>query len=45
MVARLKEANANVTYTRLDGAGHNAWEYAYNEELLQWLLSKKKQKK
>lgn len=42
MVAKLKEAGADVTYTRLDGVGHNAWDYAYNEELLEWLLSKKR---
>ena len=30
------------TDTRLDGVGHNAWDYAYNEELLEWLLSKKR---
>lgn len=42
MVAKLKEAGADVTYTRLDGVGHNVWEYAYNKELIEWLLNKKK---
>ncbi len=45
MVAKLKETNTDVSYTRLDGVGHNAWVYAYNEQLLEWLLSKKKEKK
>ncbi|MBQ3554405.1 MAG: prolyl oligopeptidase family serine peptidase [Clostridia bacterium] len=43
MVARLKELGRDVTYTRLAGVGHNAWDYAYNKELLDWLLSKKRQ--
>lgn len=43
MVSSLKEENADVLYTRLDGVGHNVWENAYNRELLEWLLSKKKQ--
>ena len=42
MVAKLKALNADVTYTRLEGVGHNAWEKAYSAELLDWLLSKKK---
>ncbi|MBR2338160.1 MAG: prolyl oligopeptidase family serine peptidase [Clostridia bacterium] len=42
MVESLQRAGAEVTYTRLEGVGHNAWEYAYNEELLTWLLSKRK---
>ncbi len=31
-------AGRDVTYTRLDGVQHNAWDYAYNEKLLTWLL-------
>lgn len=42
MVAKLKEINADVTYTRIDGVGHDVWEYAYNRELIEWLLSKKR---
>ncbi|MBQ2839936.1 MAG: prolyl oligopeptidase family serine peptidase [Oscillospiraceae bacterium] len=42
MVAKLKELNADVTYTRIDGVGHNVWENAYNEKLFEWLLSKKR---
>lgn len=42
MVDKLKELNADVKYTRLDGVGHNVWEYAYNKELIEWFLSKKR---
>ncbi len=42
MVEALKRTNADVTYTRLEGVGHNAWDYAYNKELMEWFLSKKK---
>lgn len=42
MVKALKNYEKDVTYTRLDGVGHDAWNYAYNQELLDWLLSKKK---
>lgn len=42
MIAKLKGINADVTYTRIDGVGHDVWEYAYNRELLEWLLSKKR---
>ncbi len=44
MVSKLKELNHDVTYTRIDGVGHNVWENAYNNELLEWLLSKKRTK-
>lgn len=42
MVAALKAANADVTYTRLDGVGHDVWEHTYDETLLDWFLSKKR---
>lgn len=42
MVAKLKELNCDVTYQRMEGVEHNVWEYAYNEKLLDWLLSKKR---
>lgn len=42
MISRLKEENADVLYTRLDGVGHNVWENAYTKELIEWLLSKTK---
>ena len=43
MVERLRKHHLNVRYTRLDAVGHNVWLNAYNEELLNWLLSQKKQ--
>ena len=42
MVANLRRYNDDVTYTRMDGVGHGVWEYAYIEETLAWILSKKK---
>ena len=42
MVESLKKCGADVTYTRFDGVGHNAWEPAYTDELINWLLSKKR---
>lgn len=42
MVFKLKELGADITYTRIDGVGHNVWEYAYNKELMEWLLGKKR---
>ena len=42
MVEKLTEAGADVTYSRIDGVGHDVWEYAYNEELIKWLMSKKR---
>ena len=42
MVNALRAGGADVTYTRLEGVGHNAWDYAYNRELVEWFLSKKK---
>ena len=42
MVSALKAHGADVTYTRMDGVEHNVWQYAYNEQLFNWLLSKKK---
>lgn len=43
MVTALRKRGADVTYTLLEGVDHNAWDYAYNDALLSWLLSKKKQ--
>jgi predicted peptidase len=42
MVAKLKSLGADVTYSRIDGVGHNVWENAYTEELIDWLLKIKK---
>ena len=45
MVNKLRSLGADVTYTRAEGVKHNVWEMAYTEELLLWLLSKKKGEK
>lgn len=42
MVEKLKAYGADITYTVLDGVAHNAWDYAYTDELVRWLLSKKR---
>lgn len=42
MVSKLKEFNKDVTYSRIDGAEHNISKYAYNKELMEWLLCKKR---
>ena len=42
MVAKLKALGKDVRYSRIDGVGHDVWENAYNEELIYWLLDKRK---
>jgi len=42
MVNSLKKADADITYSRVEGIGHNVWEVAYTEKLIEWLLSKSK---
>ena len=42
MVAKLRELGRSVKYTRVDKVGHNVWEKAYNKELVQWFLDKKR---
>ena len=42
MVKALEKHGKDVTYSRLDGVGHGAWNHTYDQELLDWLLSKKK---
>ena len=42
MIAKLRECNSDVKYSRFDGVGHNSWELACNRELIEWLLSKKR---
>lgn len=41
MADRLKD-NPNFKMTILEGVGHNAWDYAFTEETLNWILSHKK---
>ena len=45
MVARLKQHGRSVTYTRMEGVGHNVWQYGYTDALMQWLLSHKRGEK
>ncbi len=42
MVEALKSNGKDVKYTRLEGVGHNVWEYTYKQELIDWFLSKNK---
>lgn len=43
MVARLKSMGYNVTFTRYEGVGHNAWERAYSDDsLYEWFLQQEK---
>ena len=42
MVMKLQECGADVQYTALEDVAHNAWDYAYTDELVHWLLSKKR---
>ncbi len=39
---KLRAAGKEHIYTRLPGVGHNAWDYTYKAELIDWLLSKRK---
>ncbi len=42
MVEKLQALGKDVTYTRVDGVGHNVWDNAYNEALMNWFLNKKR---
>ena len=42
MVDALQDRNPHFRYTFYDGVGHDSWEPAFSEELLQWLLSQHK---
>ncbi len=43
MVNKLEEMNYDVTFTKYDGVGHNAWVQAYNtEELYEWFMRQKR---
>ena len=42
MVDKLRALGKDITYTCYEGVGHDSWVYAYNETLLNWLLSKSK---
>lgn len=42
MTEAIKTCGGDVKFTILEGVGHNAWDYAYNGDLMNWLLSKKR---
>lgn len=45
MIRRVREyadPGQDIRLTMLDGVGHNAWDYTFDEVLLNWLLSKRK---
>ena len=42
MVAKLTSLGHDVKYSRIENVGHNVWENAYNEELINWLLDKRR---
>lgn len=42
MFNALRACGKDVTYTRLDGVGHDVWKHTYDKELLCWLLDKKR---
>ena len=44
MVEAIRKKEGDVKYTRMDGVGHNVWIYAYNDELYNWFMSKKRVK-
>lgn len=39
MHEKLKTFNQNAQLTILHNVGHNAWEYAYGDDLIQWMLA------
>lgn len=44
MVKKLKQMGYDVTYTRYEGIGHNAWDKAYTtEELYEWMAKQQKE--
>lgn len=42
MCESLKKTNPNVTLTIFPGVDHNAWDYAYRDELIRWMLEQKR---
>ncbi|WP_297796755.1 PHB depolymerase family esterase [uncultured Eudoraea sp.] len=45
MVSKLKQMGYNVTFTRYEGVGHNAWTQAYTTEALyEWFINQKRLK-
>ena len=42
MVESLLSLGCDVKYSRIDNVGHDVWECAYNGELIDWLLDKRR---
>ncbi len=42
MVKAIQRAGGNARLTVFGDCGHDAWTYAYDEMLLQWLLAQKR---
>ena len=42
MIEKLKSTNPRFKYDLYEGVGHNSWELAFSEELLEWMLSQSK---
>ena len=42
MIDKIKQFNPNAKCTLYEGVGHNSWEKAFSEELLEWMLAQKK---
>lgn len=42
MIDALKGVNPHLRYDLYEGVGHNSWDIAFSEQLLEWLLSHKK---
>lgn len=42
MVSAINQRGGNASLTLFPGVGHNAWDYAYNDELVSWLMSHSK---
>ena len=44
IVEKLRNLGRDVQYKRVENAYHNVWDYTFDEELLTWLLSKRRVK-
>ena len=42
MVSRINKAGGKASLTLFPGVRHNAWDYAYNRELIQWFAEQSK---
>lgn len=42
MVSRINKAGGNASLTLFSGVKHNAWDYAYNRELIEWFAQQSK---